>query len=216
MKQLLVVCCACAILSCSTPRQEVHPTNNMSWADVDSLLKSHIKTRPDIESGLADIRSMLAKDSNQHIVSGIDISRLKEEFRDFLRKTLKENPLPRDIKGLSFGLFTMAEGGDDLTTLYLCGSTRIPPADDDWAVGPEYFPRYYCVFIDFESINEKYSMTGDQEVLVFNGITNLLIINIIGEFRSDILRKRDVMYVGAGFDEGDTYIIGKLTKDRLQ
>jgi len=190
----------------------------MDWEEVDSLLKLHIQTKAKFESGLEDIRRLLNKDNNQMIVENFNFSRLKSEFFQFVEKTLGENPIPNNIRSICIGLFTMSDNGKEGTTLYLCGSITTPFEETlDWNVDPAYFPKYYFVPNDFEAINKSYpDMSGDQEVLVFNGIVNLLIINTIKEFEKYLLKKQNTIYLGAGFDSGDTYILGQLTKEGLK
>ena len=190
----------------------------MNWEQVDSLLKLHIQAKPKLENGLEDIRNLLSKDNNQLIIENINLSNLKSEFFQYLENAFKWNPIPNNIKSIYFGLFTMDDNGKKVTTLYLSGSITTPFKDTlDWNVDPAYFPKYYFVPNDFITINETYpKLSGDQEVLVFNGIVNLLIINTIREFEKYLLKKQNVIFLGAGFDSGDTYVLGQLTKEGLK
>jgi hypothetical protein len=198
--------------------REKDKTGGIDWEEVDELLKKHIQSRSTVEQGIEDIRQFLSKGNNQKLVEGINISQLTEEFNDFVQKTLLENPLPANIKSISFGIFTMKEKGRELTTFYLCGSDRTPVEDElDWAVDPAYFPTSYCVPKDFDRINKKYPrLSGDEEVLVFNGILNLLVINHIKDYSDHLLKSRDSLYVGAGFDAGDIYVLGQFTRQGIK
>jgi hypothetical protein len=198
--------------------REKDKTDAIDWEEVDELLKKHIQSSPTVEQGIEDIRQFLSKGNNQKLVEGINIPQLIEEFKDYVQKTLRENPLPAEIKSISFGIFTMADKGRELTTFYLCGSDTTPVEDElDWAVDPAYFPTYYCVPKDFDRINKKYPrLSGEEEVLVFNGILNLLVINHIKDHSDHLLKFRDSLYAGAGFDEGDMYVLGQLTRQGIK
>lgn len=191
---------------------------SMNYDDITKLLKQHIQNKPTVETGFAEIKNLLEKENNEKLIAMVDKVRLQREFTEWLTKTLKENPLSGDIKAIHFGLFTSAVNNREITTIYLCGSKRSPSEDkEDWNVGPKYFPKYYFVPKDFETIDKLYpNLTGDEEVLIFNGILNLLVINSISKFQAQLLKHHPNIYVATGFDSGDTYVLGNLMASGLK
>ena len=67
---------------------------------------------------------------------------------------------------------------------------------------------------------------GDYEVLFYNGLLNLLVLNSISDLKGRLLtyqdkklglfkteKRRDSLHFGAGFDSGDVYLLGELKNE---
>jgi hypothetical protein len=105
-----------------------------------------------------------------------------------------------------------------ITTIHFCGSTSTPIDDIDWSCQTDesFLPENrYLVLTDFvtldNNINKRDDIEGEQDVLIFNGLLNLLIINCDNRIRSLFLKSEHNLFIGAGYDEGDTFVLGKLT-----
>lgn len=205
--------------------------NKMNWEEIDKILKEQIASKLDLQSGYNHIKHFLT-DNGLPIVD-INIDELKKEFDDWFIEVIDKEPIPKYIKSIYFGLSTMSfpeiDNGKEKTTVYIAGSKLTPSQDPDWACDTEYFPnRRYVLLDDFgkidELINSNDKLSGDYEVLVFNGLLNLLVLNSIKKFKDKLLiyndkklrffkaeKKREKLQFGAGFDSGDIYLLGELS-----
>lgn len=205
----------------------------MEWENIDRLLKEQIEKKTDIKTGYEQIKQVLI-DNNLPVVD-IDIEELKKEFDKWLSEVIAKEPIPQNIKSIYFGLATMTfpeiDLGKEKTTVYIAGSKITPEQDSDWACDTEYFPnRRYLLLRDFDKIDRTIksnnNLRGDYEVMVFNGLLNLIVINSLLKFKERLLtyedkklglfktnKKRNTLYLGAGFDSGDVYLLGELRNE---
>ncbi len=205
----------------------------MDWEQVDKVLKELINNKSDIRSGYDQIKQVLTDNDLPSL--DIDTDRLKKEFNYWLIEVIKKEPIPKNIKSIYFGLASMSfpeiDNGKEKTTAYIAGSKLTPSEDADWACDTEYFPnRRYVLLAEFDKIdvmiksNEK--LSGDYEVLVLNGLLNLLVLNSISDLKGRLLtyqdkklglfkteKRRDSLHFGAGFDSGDVYLLGELKNE---
>ncbi len=73
---------------------------------------------------------------------------------------------------------------------------------------------HYFQITDFDLLHKSYPiLNGNQEVLIYNGIINLLIMNSLQLHASSLLPYKRCLYVGSGFDSGDTYLLGQFSKE---
>ena len=184
---------------------------------VDSLLKKQIKNKVSIQNGINEIKKLINFD-NSTLITDSELEKLINEFNSFTKKVLKENHLPNDIKGLYFGIFTSIDNNKEYITIYLSGSITSPMEDaEDWNVEPIYFPKMYMIPSYFEKIKSSNSeLNGVLEVLIYNGILNLIILENIETYKENIIKFSNDIYIGCGFDSGETYILGKLTEQGLK
>ena len=184
---------------------------------VDELLKKHIKNKTPFKNGIKEIEDLLIL-KNGFLITDLEIENLTSEFNEFIKTVFNKNKLPKNIKAFNFGLFTSIENNKEHITLYLSGSEITPKENfEDWNVEPLYFPKYYFIndyFDNIKSSNPK--MSGELEVLVFNGIMNLLIMENIDFLKEEIVNSEDKFYIGCGFDSGDCYILGILNKNGMK
>ena len=205
----------------------------MDWEKIDKLLTEQIANKTDMRTGYAQIRQMLAADNLP--AADIDVDGLKKEFIEWLEEVITIEPIPKNIQSIYFGMgtfsFSEIDNGKERTTVYLTGSKSTPAQDADWACDTDYYPdRRYLLLNDFEKIDDliksSKDLDGDYEVLVFNGLLNLLVINSMDELKDKLLnrrekilgliktyKKRDHLYLGAGFDSGDLYLPGELNNE---
>lgn len=203
----------------------------MEWEQVDKLLKDQIASQTDVKKGYEAINQFLT--ANKLPVAVLDIDGLQNEFKEWLREVVEKEPIPKYIHSIYFGLaklsFPDIDDGAEKTTVYLAGSSMTPEQDPvDWACEPEYLPdRRYLVPDEFEKVDQVIEsndgLDGDYEVLVFNGLLNLVARSVVHELKDILLsyedrklgflktvKTRDSLFVGTGFDSGDTYVLGEL------
>jgi hypothetical protein len=150
----------------------------------------------------------------------IDLDRLDIEFKEKVKHALTTDKVPNDIKSIYFGLLTFAGDTDDtsLTTVHVAGSKSTPEEDEEWACDVDYESQSYINFTDFAIIDSRLSGElvdkGLIEVTVFNGLLNLLLINLVhlvkDLIRGASLTDRRSIWVGTGFDSGDCYVLGEF------
>jgi len=205
----------------------------MDWEQIDRILKEQIANKPDVRNGYNQIRQVLT--DNGLPTMDIDTDELKKEFDDWLYEVIEKEPIPKNIKSIYFGLTTMSfpeiDNGNEKTTTYIAGSKSTPAQDANWACDTEYFPnRRYVLFAEFDKIDQTIKsndkLSGDYEVLVFNGLLNLLVINSLNDLKDSFLtyqdkklgvfktnKRRDSLNFGAGFDSGDIYFIREVKNE---
>ena len=199
----------------------------MDFEQIDNLLKRQIKDKIDFKTGCNEINQLLNENGLPTI--DIDIEKTKNHFTNWLLKTIDKNPIPQNIISLYFGLTTLSDKEIEKTAIYLAGSTISPEEDEDWACETEYAPQNNYLFLsEFAKIDElkkeNKEIDGEYEVLAFVGMTNLLIQNVLKDNANLLLTtqqkvfglfkkttQREKLYVGAGFDSGDIYLLDTIT-----
>lgn len=196
----------------------------LDWDEVDSVLQKHIKHKPSFEDGLTEIKKTLQFHSINKVFNNIDKERIQSQFSYWLTELLKQEPIPRQIKSIYFGLFSMVDPNNaknGITTIHFTGSPFTPKEDDDWAceVDNSFLPENrYLVLDDFVILDENINsidVDAEVEVLAFNGVLNLLILHCIEKTRKLFLSNHKTLYIGSGYDSGDTYVIGRLKNREL-
>ncbi|WP_221257852.1 hypothetical protein [Flavobacterium okayamense] len=220
MKKILILICSLFGLisnSQNQTRKILIENREIEWELVDSLLKKQIKNKVSIQNGINEIKKLLNFD-NKNLITESELEKLINEFNSFTKKVLKENYLPNDIKGLYFGIFTSIDNNKEYITIYLSGSIISPMEDsEDWNVEPIYLPKMYMIPSYFEIIkSSNVELNGELEVLIYNGILNLIILENIETYKENIIKSSNEIYIGCGFDSGETYILGKLTQQGLK
>lgn len=203
-------------------------SSKLDWEDVEAFLSEQISKKKNIQEGLIELNTLFRKATKHDFLSIIDTERIKEEFNKWIVSVFSSEKLPQNIKSLHFGLFTIADpaynNGEDTIAAYLMGST-LTPEEDDWNCWDDdsFLPENkYIILTDFiilDKLQKKIESENDLETLLFNGILNLVIINQLGSHVDlifhDTLRKKGSFFIGSGFDGGDTFILGKLTRNGL-
>lgn len=190
------------------------------WDIIEPILIDQVKRKPTFISGYYEIKNLLASESLEVLFDNVDENRLQTEFNEWVSENFTKR-LPKKVKSLYFGLFSMADPDDDseeITTVYFCGPTLTPQDDDDWACWDDntFLPENkYLILTDFMIIDQNIKLSSDQEgdinVLIFQGILNLLIINSFDHIRNSLIATHKSLYIGSGFDGSDIFVIGKLT-----
>ncbi len=198
---------------------------SLDWDLVDQTLQNHIDLQQNFVSGYYDLRNFVKSETLVDLFENVDEGRMQEEFKDWLSEVFAKQDIPKKIKSIYFGLFTMADpefnSGQETTTIHVCGSTSTPDEDGDWACEAEWMPdNRYIVLTDFmtldNNVKSKVESDGALEILIFNGLLNLLVINSVDTMRKLLLENRKKLILGAGYDEGEPYIIGNLTATGIQ
>ncbi|WP_321308883.1 hypothetical protein [Marinifilum fragile] len=192
----------------------------LEWEELEEFINHFAKTKPDLNTGKATIINFIKTkipSFDHNFIEGIDFLETQKEFLSWVKEPLLKSKPDDNIVGLYFGLFTssdpqLSKNGKELTVLYIAGSEISPKEDPtDWAVDPTYFPlERYCVLSSFSIIDselKKYTNTSDLEQVLFNGITNLILLNSMEELGK--LSNNEEIYIGSGFDSGDCYNLGK-------
>ena len=200
---------------------------SMEFEELNKIIKTQIQEKPNLKQGWSQLVGF------SHFSSfNIDLEETQKEFEEWLLEVIQKEPIPSNISSLYFGLsqlsFPQIDNGKEKFTIYLAGSTLTPSQDEDWACETEYLPeRRYLLLESFEEIEKQIktlkNYQSEMEVLLFNGLLNLLIINSIQDFKDSILtytktklglfkskQKREAMYIGSGFDSGDIYVVSSV------
>ena len=197
----------------------------MDWDIIEPILIDQIKRKPRFISGFHEIKNLLTNKSLEVLFDNVDEKRLQTEFSEWINEIFAKR-LPKNVKSLYFGLFSMVDPDDDseeITTVYFCGPTLTPQDDDDWACWNDntFLPENkYLILTDFLIIDQNTKLNSDVEgdinVLIFHGLLNLLIINSFDFLRNSLIATHKSLYIGSGFDGGDMLVIGKLTESGLK
>lgn len=204
----------------------------MDYNTIDDFLNSQITRRPDLNGGFKEIKVLL-ETSNIPVLE-IDINQLKFEFDEWLEEVLTKEPTSKNVKSLYFGISNLSfpdiDDGEYKTTVSISGS-RFSAEAEDWACDETYLPaRRYVILEEFGKIDsliksDNTLFDSTFEVLVFNGVLNLLLMNFADEHTSLLLKysykkfgvfpaekERLRIDIGAGFDSGEAYMIGAYQK----
>ncbi len=188
---------------------------------VVELLDRQIKTKPDLRTGSEELDDFLRNHFQISVLDKIDLDRLDMEFKEKTKHALNTDAVSNDIRSIYFGLLTFAGDSDDtsLTTVHVAGSKSTPQEDEEWACDVDYKSRSYINLTDFalidSSLGGELEDKGISEVLVFNGLLNLLLINSLDflkhlTFHGSSLTDRQSLWFGTGFDSGDCYVLGEV------
>ena len=194
--------------------------DNLDWIDIEKFINQIVAKKLSLTSGKDTIIKFIASyypEFKTDFLQKLDFYEIQNEFIDWITEALSESLPPKNIVALYFGLFAssdpqLAAPDENLMVLYVTGSTISPEQSPiDWAVDSEYLPpkRYYVLSTN-SIINQeltKYHNTSGLEQILFNGITNLILINSMDILSSKI--KNNSYYIGSGFDSGPCFIIGK-------
>ena len=197
----------------------------IDWEDVEQIMNELITKKISLVDGLSFLDQKLFERAGFTILKKLDTKRLEKEFNKSISKVLSEESVPSQIKSLHFGIFVMSDPaynkGDDVTTVCFTGSSFTPDESVDWACWDEnsFLPRSkYFIFTDFSMLDKllkNKKLDGNFEVLLYNGVLALLIINFIGKYSKSLLDNSNntFIYVGVGSDSGTNFILGKITNN---
>lgn len=204
----------------SNPTEKIELREEIEWTELEGFIRHFADRQPSLKAGkdtiIEYVREKFPSFKSDFLLD-IDFEATKEEFIHWLKIPLLKSPPDNEIKAFYFGLFTSSDPelsgtGEEIKVLYLAGSITTPEEDSmDWAVDPDYFPpERYCVltsFIQIERELSRYKNTSELEQILFNGITNLILVNSMDEIKK--YSNRSGVYVGSGFDSGPNFLIGK-------
>lgn len=199
----------------------------MEWNELNKILTTQIKEKPNLNKGWSELL-----ESSHFSNIEINLEETQKEFEEWLKEVIQKEPIPSNISSLFFGLsllsFPEIDNGKEKNTIYLAGSKFTPAQDEDWACDTEYFPdRRYLLLEAFEAIEREIKTLDEEqsemEVLLLNGLLNLLIINSIPNCKEAIMsftktkfglfksnKTRESMEIGSGFDSGDIFVVSSL------
>lgn len=192
----------------------------LPWKKIENFIKSLSEKKLGLVEGKEKIRTFLKVNYpsfESAFILEIDLKKTKQEFLNQIKEIINIYPIPISIKGIFFGLFTKISEPWEVfskdTTLYICGS-KVSPEENpiDWSCSPAYFPPNRCLksssFLKIDVELKKYKSVSDVEQVLFNGISNLIILNSLQEIKSIV--KLDGTYIGSGYDSGDSFLLGKI------
>jgi hypothetical protein len=151
----------------------------------------------------------------------VNLNRLDTEFKEKVKDALTSDTVSNNIRSIYFGLLTLAGDRDNtpLTTIHVAGSKSTPGEDEEWACDVDYKSRLYINLGDFalidSSLGSELDDKGIIEVVIFNGLINLLLMNSIDLVKSLTFHRSSLtdiqsLWLGTGFDSGDCYVLGEL------
>src|SRR5687768_3406229 len=182
------------------------------------FINGQIQYKPELRTGSKDLDNFLQSHFDRSFLDKIDLDRLNVEFREKTRQALSATGVSNEIKSIYFGLLTFAGDSDDtsLTTIHIAGSKSTPEEDEEWACDVDYKSRDYINLVDFELIDSSLAGEVDDkgiiEVVIFNGLLNLLLINSLDFIKALTFNRpgRQSLWLGTGFDSGSCYIIAEI------
>jgi len=193
----------------------------MDFDLIVKFLDGQIKYRPNLTKGSEELNNFLKNQFQISFLDKIELGRLDIEFKEKVKEALTTNTVSNDIRSIYFGLLTFAGDDDDtsLTTIHIAGSKSTPEEDEEWACDVDYKSRSYINLTDFalidSSLGGELEDKGIIEVVVFNGLLNLLLLNSLDLIRDltheSSLTGRQTIWLGTGFDSGDCYVVGEVS-----
>ena len=196
----------------------------MDFQLISNLFNKHIRDKTDLSSGAQELDQFLKENLHVSFLDKIDLNRLDNEFKQRVKTILSTKRISDKIQSLYFGLVTLAgHDSNPETSIYLTGSKTSPEDDPDWAGDVDYQGGEYIYPTDFAiidpSLSDDMDVKGLVEVIIFNGLLILLIINSLDLIKELTFHKtglfsksRKSLWLGSGFDSGDCYLIGSLNK----
>jgi len=187
-----------------------------------------IKTKPDFDVSkklLIDGIKKFMPEYNPTSLKSIDFDRTLIEFENWLVQTITNDPIPSSVKSIWIGL---NDNSKDETVslpeiqLQIVGSKFLPDnKPDDWfkndlwdATGKNSEIKAY------KTISNTIKNYLDLQPLILNYLMMTLTV-ILAQNGFDIIKHEFLIYqkslvVGCGFENGERYIIGKLTEDGIE
>ncbi len=150
-------------------------------------------------------------------INSLPIKAAYFQFQKWLVKAIKQDPVPRHIHALYFGLF---EGEAETFEFYLSGSPQWDADDPDWPAWNEYDPIFQYsemgIFHTLYKIHQKNEAVGRYLV---TAIPLLFLINYIEGNSYKLLPRKGFLgsgkkkiYIALGFDEAFVFNLFKITK----
>lgn len=192
----------------------------MDYGLIVGLLEGQIAGKKTLDFGAQELNDFLKNNFSISLADKIDIKRLTNEFQENIKNIISKNKVPSNIKSIYFGLVTLSDNETQLTSIHITGSKFSPHEDPEWASSVDYQGGSYINLKDFSIIDSNLPDELDNkaaiEVVIFNGLLNLMIINSKDNiksltFKTGLFTKsRQTLWLGAGFDSGDCYSLGQI------
>lgn len=194
----------------------------MDYNLIGEIFNKHIKDQTNLDTGAEELDLFLKKHFQIPFLNKIDIKRLDKEFQEKVKSVLSKKQVPNKIKSIYFGLVTLVDDNDTpLTSIHITGSKSSPEEDLDWACDVDYKGNSYIHLKDFSIIDSNLSGSLDNkgivEVIIFNGLLNLMLINSQNLIKSLTFnvkglfsKPRQTLWFGGGFDSGDCHVLGQI------
>ena len=152
-------------------------------------------------------------------VRGIDFAVDIQGLRDWFRTLLKTEPPDENIDAFYFGLYDAAIGvlkNKEAPAMYVGGSDRFDPEDRycEWACDPRWFPkRRYPGVRAFRELAAALPPTGLLRAIVADAFVFALAQDLTTHTDPDLLLgNRPWRAVASGYDSGDAYLVGYITR----
>ena len=132
-----------------------------------------------------------------------------EELTDWFLLLLKNEPPPKTLAAINFGLFETKEG----CQLYVTGALKYDEDDPDWACANDWWPEgRYAPSNELCLIWERFENAGTKSWTVVQSIVIVLLKEILKSRTSEIrkISRLKGVHIFTGFDDGDLFKIGNL------
>ena len=201
----------------STSKKRIEITTDLEWIELENFINQFVKIKSSLDDGKVLILEFIKNkfpDFNSDFLNDIDFHKIQSDFIDWIKIPLSKTPPNTNIISYYFGLFKssdpkISENESEITVIYITGSEISPKDDEDWALEADYSPsERYCVLPSYSKIDNelsKYKNNSDIEQILFNGITNLILVNTLETLKS--LIGKENINIGSGFDSGDCFMI---------
>ncbi|MCB9089053.1 MAG: hypothetical protein H6628_12150 [Calditrichae bacterium] len=158
----------------------------------------------------------LYPESDPALLTALDLREGYRQFQQWLMKLLRQDPVPKDIVALYFGLFE----GNGRLEYYLTGAPVWSPDDPDWPGYEEFMPVFQHARLDIlAQLYPIYQQHPGAGAYLALGMSVLFIINYISSNSHRLLPGKGLLPPGkvplvlaTGFEGETVYNLLKVRK----
>ncbi|MEN6627178.1 MAG: hypothetical protein ABFD69_13220 [Candidatus Sumerlaeia bacterium] len=216
---------------CMDGRERVYPEAGGAGAETPekpgNTYRKLLEAAKTIEDGWQALLAAAKKKQKSRAwdaLAELDVKKDLKSHVDWLVKGFKEEPPPKEINALWFGIFERLEQKtkSSYATLYIAGSDRYDAEKRysiDWAVRPRYFPewRYAPSPVLDQISSEEHKAKGSHDAFTFLTLgyaallTRFALVAAMKTIEHDFGEQQ--CPVAVGFDEGGFFFIGSVSNE---
>ncbi len=183
-----------------------------SWDAFEEILSAKLGIKESWNK-IIDFHEAIKPKSYWSALRELDVEAEQDDIRDWMEQIVENSPIPNSTQALWIGITQLhdEETQKDYYAIYLTGSKNYDPEDIDWAVNPTYEPEENYGIVQVLT-NLTSIISDDQED--FSYLDWMLPISYIAFSLDEIIRtnsldkklflkKKNILHVTTGYDEGD-------------